>query len=164
MADVKRFATVSECGRYRYDLRRTLGGRPGKAACFLMLNPSTAGAEKDDPTIRKCVGFTRRWGCAELVVVNLFAYRATRPRDLQAAADPVGRENRRHVMSALEHARGGLVVCAWGAHGAWRSQDATVRGWIREAGAEPVCLGLTNGGHPRHPLYLPYTAELVPYS
>jgi hypothetical protein len=163
MAEVQRFATVSACGRYRYTLRRKLGGRPGRAVCFVMLNPSSADAEKDDPTIRKCLGFARRWGCAELVVVNLFAFRATRPRDLRAAADPVGRANRRHVRSAVGRAKGGLVVCAWGTHGAWRGQDVAVRGWIREAGAAPVCLGQTKSGQPRHPLYVPYTAVVIPF-
>jgi hypothetical protein len=161
MAEVERFATTSKCGRYRYALRRMLGGRPGKTACFIMLNPSTADAEKDDPTIRKCLGFARRWGCGELVVVNLFAFRATRPRDLQAAADPVGRDNRRHVKSAVDRARGGLVVCAWGTHGAWRGQDVTVLAWIRETGVELVCLGRSTAGYPRHPLYVPYAAELI---
>jgi hypothetical protein len=164
MAVVKRFATISNCGRYRYALRRNLGGRPCRTACFIMLNPSTADAEKDDPTIRKCMGFARRWGCADLVVVNLFAFRATRPQDLRAAADPVGRANRRHVRSAVDRAQGGLVVCAWGTYGAWWDQDLIVRAWIREVGAEPVCLGRTKGGHPRHPLYVPYTAELIPYA
>ena len=85
-------AVLSPCGAYRYLLTRRFG--PGKKlATFVMLNPSTADAERDDATIRKCVGFARSWGCAGLQVVNLFAFRATDPTDLRMADDPVGPEN-----------------------------------------------------------------------
>jgi hypothetical protein len=129
-----------------------------------MLNPSTADADRDDPTVRRCVGFARRWGCVELAVVNLFAFRATRPADLCAVRDPVGVENCRHVESAVRRAKGGFVVFAWGTHGTWRNQDLTVMGWVRGAGVRPLCLGLTKGGHPRHPLYVPYATEPVAFS
>lgn len=85
-------AHLSACGAYRYALRRTWDpARP--AALFVGLNPSTADAERDDPTTRRCVRFARDWGFGGLLVGNLFAYRATRPRDLRAAAEPVGPEN-----------------------------------------------------------------------
>lgn len=157
-------ATISACGRYRYDLVRHFNGQTGPLACFVMLNPSTADAAADDPTVRPGAGFARRWGCAGLVVVNLFALRATRPADLRSARDPVGAENRCYVKAAVRRAEGGYVVCAWGDHGAWRGQDATVLEWLREWGVEPRCLGLTRSGRPRHPLYVPYEAELVGFA
>src|SRR5437588_2477108 len=89
-------AVFSPDGRYRYLLTRRLG-RSRRVATFIMLNPSTADAINNDPTIRKCVGFARRWGCGLLQVVNLFALRATEPRVLRAAADPVGPENSRWI-------------------------------------------------------------------
>ena len=147
---VRRVATVSQFGgatfsadrRYRYRLwRRWDRSRP--VVAFVMLNPSTADARNDDPTIRRCVGFARAWGYGGIEVVNLFAYRATDPRELRAANDAVGPENRRHIHRAI--ARAHLVVLAWGAHGSGSGLLSLPRA---------RCLGLTRAGRPRHPLYL----------
>ncbi|MEC9374624.1 MAG: DUF1643 domain-containing protein, partial [Planctomycetota bacterium] len=115
---MRRTALFDPTGRYRYRLTRRFPDAPadGPAACFVMLNPSTADAERDDPTIRRCIGFARGWGCATLDVVNLFAFRATRPADLRAAEDPVGPCNQRHVRAAIR--RADMVIFAWGDHGA----------------------------------------------
>jgi hypothetical protein len=157
-----RSAVVSDCGQYRYHLYRRLGeGR--RAATLIMLNPSTADHEVDDPTIRKVMGFARRWACDELHVVNLFAFRATRPADLREAADPVGPENREWLRRAVELACDGLVVFAWGTHGAYMGQDKAVLGWIGGL-CQPMCLSLTRDGHPRHPLYVPYSARLTTFN
>ncbi len=156
-----RSAVVSDCGKYRYYLHRQLGeGR--HAATFIMLNPSTADHDVDDPTIRKVMGFARRRGCHELHVVNLFAVRATKPGDLRAATDPVGPENREWLRRAVELACDGLVVCGWGTHGAYMGQDKAALGWIGGL-CQPTCLGVTRDGHPRHPLYVPYSAELAAF-
>jgi hypothetical protein len=156
-----RSAVVSDCGKYRYHLHRKLGeGR--RAATFIMLNPSTADHEVDDPTIRKVMGFVRRWGCDELHVANLFAFRATKPAELREATNPVGPENREWQRRAVELACDGQVVCAWGTHGAYRGQDQNVLAWIGGL-CELMCLGLTRDGHPRHPLYVPYSAELIAF-
>lgn len=135
---------------------------------FIMLNPSTADCAQDDPTIRRCVSFARRFGFDRLEVVNLFAFRATSPADLLkvgAEADPVGSENEWHVAKALDNA--GLIVCAWGAHGGHLDQDETMMGWIdvhNYRDAPVVCLGQTKDGFPRHPLYLKSDAEPAPYT
>jgi hypothetical protein len=150
-------ATFSADGRYRYRLWRSWDASRPRVA-FVMLNPSTAGARRDDPTIRRCQGFARSWGFGGIEVVNLFALRATDPRLLRLADDPVGRENDRHLRSALT--RSSLVVLAWGAHGSLRERAAAVRGLISRR--RPRCLGLTRSGEPRHPLYLPGDARLVP--
>ena len=147
-------AVLSPCGRYRYRLSRSWGRR--LPVVFIMLNPSTADAHEDDPTIRRCIGFARRWNCGGLIVVNLFAYRATSPKDLFAAADPVGLDNLKHVLQAV-HDGGQFPICAWGA------QDMKVIRCLRQFMTpcpDLMCLGTTKGGHPRHPLYLPKTAEL----
>lgn len=163
-------AVISPCGKYRYRLSRRWGG--GKPCLFIMLNPSTADAEVDDPTIRRCIGFAKRFGCGELVVVNLFAVRATSPKDMLAADDPVGPENMEHVKKAADYAvrggyfpedRNGPVICAWGAHGDYMDQAQTVLGWLDDALVKPYCLAMTKQGQPRHPLYLPKDAELQPF-
>ncbi len=116
-----------------------------------MLNPSTADAAADDPTIRRCIGFARAWGFGALEVVNLFAYRATRPADLFAADDPVGPRNDRFVRAAARSAA--MVVAAWGVHGTRRGRDADVLATLRILGSVH-CLGTTKRGQPRHPLFV----------
>ena len=155
-------AVISECGRYRYTLTRKLKGS-GPTAVFVMLNPSTADSSQDDPTIRRCMGFASRWNCRQLVVLNLFAMRATDPAEMKRAADPVGPDNRewfRHVLTTYSVSP---LICAWGVHGTHRGQDRVVRGWLKEFGCEPFVLGLTKDGHPKHPLYLPGDSEASPW-
>ncbi|MFL5328252.1 MAG: DUF1643 domain-containing protein [Gemmataceae bacterium] len=154
-------AQFSRCGRYRYRLTRHWG--VGPRVTFVMLNPSTADAERNDPTIRKCIGFAQRWGCGRLQVVNLFALRATSPAELRRVSDPVGPRNRGMIERVLAEP-GGIVVCAWGVHGQLMEQGDKVAAWLEHIGnRELMCLGRTSAGHPRHPLYLPYTANLIPY-
>lgn len=162
---IKSGAVMSPCGKYRYRLSRKWGH--GGPCLFIMLNPSKADAEQDDPTIRRCMGFARSWGCGELIVVNLFAVRSTDPQAMLAADDPVGPDNMQHVKAAAcyvahdQHPEsGGPVVCAWGAHGAHMDQANTVLGWLDEEAVAPSCLALTKDGQPRHPLYL--KAGLMP--
>jgi hypothetical protein len=118
---------------------------------FVMLNPSTADAEQDDPTIRRCMGFARTWGFGGIVVLNLYAYRATKPTDLWRATDPVGPENDRLLGDYL--ARAELIVAAWGAHAKpQRIQALQKMAAVRDAALH--CLGVTKAGAPRHPLYV----------
>lgn len=142
-------ARTSPCGRYRYSLTRQWGADPARRAVWIMLNPSTADATVDDPTVRRCLGFSRAWGCDSLEVVNLFALRATDPRELRTAVDPVGPENDGALRDAVD--RGDLVVAAWGAHGVLHGRAAAVRAVF---GPEVRCLGVTKAGMPRHPLYV----------
>jgi hypothetical protein len=154
-------AAFSPCGRYRYLLTRRLGNQR-RTATFILLNPSTADAERDDPTIRRCLGFARRWGCGRVFVLNLFALRATDPTELRRAADPVGPDNARWLAQVLRRARRGRIVCGWGIHGAHLSQDRTAMHLLAELRVRPLTFGMTKHGHPRHPLYLPYAAALTP--
>lgn len=161
---IKRAADISPCGKYRYTLLRSWHGWEPEAV-FIMLNPSTADANVDDPTIRRCAGFARALGCGGLVVINLFAVRATKPADMMRAADPIGPDN--HAFCVREIAAAGRakapVICAWGARGAHMDQDRNMLGWIDAAGVSPTALGLTKDGHPRHPLYLPAAARPTPF-
>ena len=143
-----RSARISEDGRYRYALLRrwTLGGG---AVAFVMLNPSTADAELDDPTVRRCVGFAKAWGYGAVHVLNLFAYRATDPVVLTFADDPVGSENDVYL---LRHAEAGVpMVAGWGAHKMARTRAAEVTSRL---GIRWLALGTTKDGSPRHPLYV----------
>ncbi len=154
-----RGAVLSPCGAYRYRLWRRWGSGP--RCTFVCLNPSTADAEKSDPTLRRMLAFTRDWGFEQLDVVNLFAFRATRPRDCFRAADPVGPENDQHITEATRDAA--LVVVAWGAQGCIQGRDRQVLELLRQAGVTPHALRLLRGGAPEHPLYLPSELKPVPF-
>ena len=162
-----RSAVFSECGRYRYSLSRSLEGGNGKRVMFLMLNPSDAGADRDDPTVRRCAGFTRWWGFTHFDVGNLYGLIATDPVDLIVRIhdfDAEGPDNQRHLMAMMGDAD--LVVPAWGANAAepriYRRASAVSASlqMLREGGVPVRDLGLTKGGHPRHPLFVPYNQAL----
>jgi hypothetical protein len=162
-------AALSPDRAYRYVLTRTWGDAP--AMTWVMLNPSTADAKTDDPTIRRCVRFARREGCGGIAVVNLFGLRATDPRalrdSLEAGIDPVGPVNdwfvRMHTQGASR------VVAAWGTHGTLRGRAAEVARMLEVIpGIRLECLGVTKDGHPKHPLArgrerVPDDAPLVPW-
>ena len=139
--------------RYRYWLHRDLAmfGRVGLV--FVMLNPSTADAVADDPTIRRCKAFGRRWGFRELTVVNLFALRATRPAALVAAGKAAVGERNDDVLRWVP--RDATVVAAWGNHGAHMGRAASVAALLPPT----LALGHTKSGFPRHPLYVRGDAE-----
>lgn len=140
-------ARFSDCGAYRYALTRTWDA-DGERIAFVGLNPSTADATQDDPTIRRIVSFARDWGFGGVDMLNLFAFRATDPRDMKAAPDPVGPANDRVLLDVTR--RSAVTVAAWGVHGAHRDREAAIAGALG-----PLwCLGTTRAGHPRHPLYL----------
>lgn len=153
-------AVFSEDRRYRYLLKRQVG-ESQRGVLFIMLNPSRADEERNDATIRRCIGFARSWGFGILEVVNLFALMSTDPAALLKTKDPVGPDNDAAIRAALESAD--TVVLAWGNHGLVhekRAAEVTAMAW--EA-AQPSCLGLTVKGAPRHPLRLPKTAALEPF-
>ena len=120
---------------------------------FIGLNPSTADETKDDPTIRRCVGFAKEWGYGAVCMANLFAYRATDPRVMKEAADPVGPDNDVWLERYAKDAS--LVVAAWGAYGEHQGRAKEVLKKVEGV----VCLGMTKGGYPRHPLYMLKTSR-----
>lgn len=153
-------ALYSDCGTYRYALTREWqAGAP--RLLWVMLNPSTASELRNDPTVARCENRARVMGCGAFRVVNLFAYRATDPRSLRRAADPTGPENNAMITEAADWAD--TILCAWGAHGAWQNRGAEVEAMLRKGGHELWHLGLTQAGHPRHPLYLRREAVLLPW-
>jgi len=145
-------ASFSSCRRWRYLLwRRWDAARP--VANFLMLNPSTADEFKLDPSCTRARLYAERWGFGALIVTNLFAWRATDPREMKAAPEPIGRANDRAIVRAAREAK--LVVCAWGNHGAHLGRSLRVLDLLRSAGVELHALRVNGVGEPAHPLYLP---------
>lgn len=158
---MEKTATISDCGAYRYQLGRTWDDGP--IARFIMLNPSTADSEVDDPTIRRCIAFAKREGAGSISVVNLFAYRATKPADMMAAKDPIGPDNSDHLREWVGHEFGfaKLVIAAWGASpfAAKRFKQICDRGVLDSRYWQ--CLGKTKSGAPRHPLYVKGDTPLI---
>lgn len=153
------FGPAGERGAYRYVLTRSWESGAGTVN-VIMLNPSTATHLEDDPTIRRCEDFARRWGYRRVTITNLFAFRATEPAGLRRTADPIGPENDWYVRSCAQEAD--RVLVAWGTHGSYRGRDRAVLALLeaRWRGGDLLCLGVTRDGHPRHPLYL--RMETVP--
>lgn len=153
-------ATFSDDRAYRYTLTRTW--QPGqRTAVWMMLNPSTADAFQVDPTIRRCIDFSARHGCGALLVLNLFALRATNPADMLRHADPVGPSNDDAIRAAADQHADGLWIAGWGAHGHHLARDRAVQALLADAGIQLHHLGLTQAGQPRHPLYVPGAAPLA---
>ena len=161
MADhIKTGAVISDCGKYRYRLDRRWSDGP--TCVFIMLNPSTADHTQDDPTIRRCIGFAKREGCGALAVINVMAFRATKPKDLprdfRIAAGP---ENSAHIRSVVAEADG-PIVAAWGAHKGAAWAGGKVLAICKAAGRQVYSLKTTQSGSPGHPLYVKADAPLVP--
>lgn len=140
-------AVLSECRNYRYNLWR-IWGPSQKRVMFIGLNPSTADESVDDRTIRRCIAFSKFWGYDGLFMTNLFAYRATKPKDMLRAIEPVGADCDRTLIETSQKVE--LVVAAWGMHGGHAGRDNNVRKLLPKL----HYLALTKFGKPRHPLYL----------
>ena len=149
-------AVFDDSQAYRYALWRCWNPEAATVV-FIMLNPSTADAASDDPTIRRCCGFAKAWGYGSVEIVNLFAFRATLPRDLRRSAQPVGNENDRYILEAVEAAA--KIVVAWGN---WLGRD---RSLLSLLATTPLhCLGINQSGQPRHPLYVKRDTKLQKFA
>lgn len=156
-------ATLSPCGEYRYVLERRWAPvhEHGGTVVWIMLNPSTATADEDDATIRKCIEFSKRWGYGALAVVNLFGLRSKDPKALKRHPDPIGEVNDTIIETYSTSPYAGLVVAAWGQHGAHRNRGLIVERLLNDLGVAPMRIGPpTKGGHPWHPLYRSYDMAL----
>ena len=160
-ADAASVAVYSDCERYRYMLTR-VWDRSGRKALFIMLNPSTATEVQNDPTVERCERRARALGFGAFRVLNIFAWRDTDPKAMRAATDPVGPGNDAAIRDSLPWAD--QIICAWGTHGAHLDRGAAVEALLRAAGAELYHLGLSKAGHPKHPLYIGYDVQPVPWT
>jgi len=156
-------AVISDCGRYRYRLERQFGNGP--TMLFVMVNPSTADAEKDDQTIRKCIGFAKRAGYGRIIVGNKFAFRATDVNKLREAADPIGPDNDDHLDALMSQAD--RVVVAWGQLS--KLPEVLRHRWkdiVRLAdsrGRPSFAFGTNADKHPKHPQMTGYDVPLMPW-
>lgn len=160
MNEMEKGAVLSDCGQYRYLLTRRWDDGPSLG--FVMLNPSTADAYLDDPTIRKCMGFASRYGFSAIEVVNLFAYRATKPKEMLAARDPIGPENDEHIRMAVRATTN--IVCAWGPNASKTPRPRQVIAMLKGMGITLKCLYVTQDGSPGHPLMLSYDRPLADFA
>lgn len=144
-------ANFSACRKYRYSLwRKWDDAKP--YALFIGLNPSTANETEDDPTIRRCINFSKKWGYGGLHMVNLFAFRATKPCDLMRAKEPIGPDNDKQIKILARHA--GIIVAAWGNDGAYLGRSEALTSMLPHL----KCLKINKSGEPAHPLYQPKSA------
>lgn len=155
-------AVISACGQYRYLLTRPseLEHPTSGPAVFVMLNPSTADASIDDPTIRRCRAFAKIWGCAGIKVVNLYAYRSPSPKIMFSCADPVGPENDTLLSSISTRHKDIVLACGANAEFGRLIDVANI---FQNAGCRLFCFGATKNGFPRHPLYVKGDTQLIQF-
>lgn len=154
-------AIYSPCENYRYLLTRTWDAT-GPRALFIMLNPSTATEIQNDPTVERCERRARTLGFGAFRVTNIFAWRDTDPKALRRSPDPIGPGNDAAIRDSAANwirDRNDRIIAAWGTHGAYLDRGAQVTAILRQTGAPLHVLGLTQAGHPQHPLYLSYTRQ-----
>ncbi|WP_343302864.1 DUF1643 domain-containing protein [Chitinophaga niabensis] len=163
---MKKGATISECGIFRYSLWRLWDEKP--IVLFIMLNPSTADGDFDDPTIRRLIGFCQRWGTGGFYVGNLYPYRTSSPAILNewwGSFDnwhemiDANKENQCLVKEMAIKAS--YCVIAWGANGMSKGLRTSEEYRYVTGELQLFCLGVTKAGFPRHPLYVPYDSPLI---
>lgn len=159
-------ALFSDCRRYRYWLSRVWDdSKP--VVCFIGLNPSTADEKANDPTVRRCISFAQRWDAGALLMLNIFAWRATKPADLWKAhkryIDVVGPENLSSKLAGYaKEFRAQTVIAAWG--NCPTDRGRIVADLLRREALELHCLRTNRDGSPAHPLYLPYGLQPTPWT
>lgn len=161
---MKKTAIISDCGKYRYSLDRIWEPKL-LPMVFIMLNPSTADATEDDPTIRRCIGFAERENRGSIFIGNLFAYRATNPLQLYQVSDPVGHYNYNTVKKLLLLGKScnQPVVCAWGSQNIASDEARKLFELSADLDVKLTCLGKNKSGSPKHPLYLKSDQAFEPY-
>jgi hypothetical protein len=163
-----RQACFSTCGRYRWWLERQWAPERPRLL-FIGLNPSRADGQRDDPTLRRLLGFAERWGYGALEVLNLFARIGPSPALLHRAADPVGADTDAWIQARLAAQPEAALWLGWGNRGSWACRDqavlALLQTWLaaESTGRPCLCLGVTASGRPRHPLYLPGDLQPQPW-
>ena len=156
---IEKSAVFSDCRKYRYTLSRYWDQTKGYAQ-FICLNPSTADETKDDPTVRRCINYSKAWGYGGFVMTNLFGFRATDPRVMMAEPNPIGPSNTAWIESMASAA--GIVIAAWGVGGAHEARGTAVL-TLPALKDKLHYLALTKDGHPRHPLYLKKNLTPLPW-
>lgn len=154
--DANSIAIYSDCERYRYALTRIWKFEASRLV-FVMLNPSTATEVQNDPTVERCERRARTLGFGSLQVTNIFAWRDTDPKKMRTAKDPIGPNNDKTIMEACSW--GDQIIAAWGTHGAHLNRGVQVKQILRSSDKPVFHLGISKGGHPKHPLYIAYSQK-----
>ncbi len=162
----KNFAVYSKCEKYRYFLAR-YWDMTKPVLVMIMLNPSTATERQNDPTVQRCETRARNNDYGGLVILNIFAFRATDPNDMRAAGDPVGPYNdgfiKQYLDLAAAHDPGKYqIICGWGTHGTFQARETHIWQLFKEYNTKPMAFRWTKAGHPQHPLYLSYNEKPKP--
>ncbi len=146
-------AVFNEPRTHRYSLWRRWSGNcdASKMLPFIGLNPSTADESVNDQTVTRCINYAKSWGYHGMFMLNIFAFRATDPKDMKAFPDPIGDLNNQAILKIVG-ACGNKALCCWGAHGDFMMRGAEVKYLL--CFKQLFHLGLTKSGHPKHPLYL----------
>jgi hypothetical protein len=162
---VNNVCQFSPCRTYRYALHHDFDAEmaePPQRIMWIGLNPSTADEQALDPTLRRIRDFSRKFGFTTFVMTNLFAFRATYPKDMKKAIDPVGPDNDDALLGAALTSR--MIIAAWGTDGTYGGRAETVKKLLHQAGHSLHCLARNDGGSPKHPLYLKGDLTPIPYS
>ena len=158
--NIKSEAVYSKCENYRYTLTRVWEQKKRKAL-FIMLNPSTANETKNDPTVERCERRARKLNFGSFCICNIFAWRETSPYNLMKKCKPVGKDNNYHILDSVLSSD--VIICAWGIHGTHINREAEVKKLLLNNNSQLYHLGLTKNGHPKHPLYIPYAQNIIPW-
>lgn len=164
----RRLAIISRCEMYRYWLhQRTMIPNTKGWLVVMMVNPSTADMDIDDPTSRRVIEFARVWDMEGVIIVNLFAFRSPDVRELGECENPVGKNNEKYIRIACEvvkRYKGSKFVCAYGASDFARLREWWVLEIVSECGIPMWCFGTNKDGSPKHPLYIQANPKLVPFN
>lgn len=154
-----RVCHFSPCRKWRYSLKVTWDDSlPFQV--FICLNPSTADESKNDPTVKRCIQFSIDWGRGGFCMLNLFAWRDTKPEKMKIQPDPIGPENTVEYLRRVVAESGCTPVAAWGKHGTHLGRAAEVMAGLDKLDA----LRLNLDGTPEHPLYIPAITLPQPYN
>lgn len=153
MNDPKSGAIFSACKNYRYTLWRKWG--EGRTVAFCLLNPSTADARRNDPTVTRCIARAKAMGYAGIEVVNIFAWKSTDPKQLQFIRDPVGKMNDKFLLAAMEN--NDKLICGWGTHGWLNNRQKEVLKLFKNC--DKYVLAFNQNHTPKHPLYVGYNVR-----
>ena len=156
---MEKYALLSECQEYRYSLSR-IWDQTKPLIGFIGLNPSTADHIEDDRTILRCISFSKSWGFGGFIMMNLFAYRATKPSVMMQSIEPIGFENNNHL-TTLKRKVEKVVIC-WGDNGRHKSRSKQVLNLLNQD--DLYCIAINQSGEPKHPLYIKGDAELMLYT
>lgn len=154
MTDSNTGAIFSKDRIYRYALWR-IWNRHKPKVMFICLNPSTADEINNDPTLNRCISYSKSWNYGGVIITNLFAYRSTNPENLKYAKYPVGKKNDRWIKSFSK--KSDKTVCAWGNNGKFLNRAEKVTKFFKKK----YCIGVNKSGEPSHPLYQPKDLKLI---